>query len=460
MTRIGLQKLADKMKGKILQGNPAVFFNRFNIDSRLTEPGELFFALVAERDGHDFIPEAVSKGAAGVIVSRDIPLPANGTAVVQVNNTGEALQRLAAGILPEYDVKIVGITGSTGKTTTKEFAASLLAQNFNVLKSRGNFNNLIGLPLSILELTPEHEIAVLEMGMSTPGEIKRLTEIAPPDIAVITNIGPVHLEFFKGLEHIAQAKKEILNGTKKTGTAVLNGDDPLVRSISREWKGRKLLFGFGKDNDIRAENIEQRGWKGMSFDFLFGTWKGRLEAPFIYENSLLNFLAAAGTALALGLSPEEISWNMENFRPFSNRGGIVSLPGNITLINDSYNSNPRALESVLRTLSGLQAGRKVAILGDMLELGPSGKKFHLQAGENVVKWKWDILVTIGPLSRFIAEGAKKAGMVTDHIFMFETAEKAADKIKSIIQDNDLILVKGSRGIQTEKIVAGIQKKGS
>lgn len=461
MTQIALKKLAEKMDGKILQGDTSLSFSRFNIDSRLTRPGELFFALVAERNGHDFVSSAVDKGAAGVVISRDISPPPEGTAVIKVDDTTKALQKLAARILADHSVKIVGITGSTGKTTTKEFTSSMLSQKFNVLKSKGNYNNLLGIPLTLLGLTEHHEIAVLEMGMSAPGEINRLTDIAPPDIAVITNIGPVHLEFFESLEDIARAKKELLDGTKETGTAVLNGDDPLVRSISQHWEGRKVTFGLSGDCDIRAENIQKKGWTGMSFDLAAKGRKKRLDSPFIYESSLYNYLASAGTALSLGLSIEDISEDMERFLPFPNRGGIIFLAGGVTLVDDSYNSNPRALESVLKILPSLPAGRKVAVLGDMLELGSSAKDFHRRAGETAAKGHWDILVTVGPLARFFAEGAETAGMDKSRIHSFKDADEAAENINAIIKDNDLVLVKGSRGIQTEKISVRIkERKGS
>jgi len=447
------------MEGTILQGSPSLSFQKFNIDSRLTEPGELFFALIAKRNGHDFVSSAVNKGALGAVVSQKITLPNKDIALIQVKDTLEALQKLARKVLFEHPAKVIGITGSIGKTTTKEFTFRLLSRNLNVLKSEGNFNTQLGVPLSILRLTDHHEAAVLEMALSAPGEIRTLTRIAPPDIAVITNISPVHLQFFKSIDEIASAKKEILEGTKNNGIAVLNGDDLLIKKIAEDWEGKRLSFGLSEECDIRAQNIQKIGWKGMSLELRYGQRKEKISLPFLYESHLYNFLAAAAIGSALSVPFEDILTQISTLKPFSDRGTLVRLGKNIKLIDDSYNSNPAALMGVLKELVHLPSRRKVAVLGDMLELGEKEVEYHIQAGKQVAKWGWDILMTVGPLGLHLVDGALSSGMQPDQIFSFKDSDEAAEEIWPLIQEGDLVLVKGSRKIKTEKIIEKLKKKG-
>jgi len=446
------------MGGKILQGSHSLSFHKFNIDSRLTEPGELFFALVAERNGHDFIPAAIKKGASGAVVSHEVTIPDKDIALIQVNDTLEALHKLAGQVLSEHPVKVIGITGSIGKTTTKEFTFRLLSRSLTVLRSEGNFNNQLGVPLSLLKLTDKHEVAVLEMAMSAPGEIRTLTRIAPPDIAVITNIYPVHLQFFHSIEEIALAKKEILEGTKDDGIAVLNGDDPLVKKIAEDWKGKRISFGLSSGCEVRAQNIRKIGWEGMSFELRYGPRKEKISLPFFYESHLYNFLAALAAAWALSIPFEEILPQIITLKLMPNRGTLVRLAKNIKLIDDSYNSNPAALEAALKALASLPSKRKIAVLGDMLELGEKEVEYHIKAGKHVAESGWDILVTVGALSQHMAEGALSSGMRADRIFSFESSEEAAGEILPLIQEGDLILVKSSRKIAIEKIVERLKKE--
>jgi UDP-N-acetylmuramoyl-tripeptide--D-alanyl-D-alanine ligase len=446
------------MGGKILQGSNSLSFHKFNIDSRLTEPGELFFALVAERNGHDFIPAAIKKGASGAVVSHEVTIPDKAIALIQVNDTLEALHKLAGQVLSEHPVKVIGITGSIGKTTTKEFAFRLLSRSLNVLKSEGNFNNQLGVPLSLLKLTDKHEVAVLEMAMSAPGEIRTLTRIAPPDIAVITNIYPVHLQFFSSIEEIALAKKEILDGAKADGIAVLNGDDPFVKKIAEDWKGERISFGLSSGCEVRAQNIRKAGWEGMSFELRYGQRKEKISLPFYYESHLYNFLAATAAAWALSVPFEDILPQIITLKLMPNRGTLVRLTNDIKLIDDSYNSNPAALEAALKALAPLPAKRKIAVLGDMLELGEKEIAYHIQAGKHVAESGWNILVTVGVLSQHMAEGALSSGMRSDQIYSFKNSDEAAGEILRLVQEGDLILVKSSRKIGIEKIVERLKKE--
>ncbi len=440
------------MNARLVQGSPAKAFSSFSIDSRNSTKGSLFFALSAERNGHQFIPDALKNGAEGAVLSKDIPSVDKDFVLLQVKDTTLALQLLAHKVLAESDCQVVGITGSIGKTTTKEFTSSLLAEKYTVLKSKGNFNNHLGLPLSLLNLTRKHEIAVLEMGMSHQGEIQALTQIAPPDVAVILNIKPVHLEFFESIEDIALAKKEILQGTHSYGTAVLNADDQRVLEMAKDWNGKKILFGHTKQCDIRAQKKKRMGMEGIIFQLSYGPESAEVKLPFLYDSYLENFLAALGVAYAYSVPFKNILDHIPNLEPFLQRGVHHRLEGNIHLIDDSYNSNPAALESVLESLGVSPCERKIAVLGDMLELGNLEAEFHRQAGREVAKNNWNLLITVGPLGRYMAEGALLEGLKRDSIFSFDNSSEAAAKIGELIQKGDLILIKGSRGTRMEKIV--------
>ena len=456
MAELSLKEIAAATAGTILAGDPSLSFRTYGIDSREVQSGALFFAISGARDGHDFIPDAAARGAAGAVVSREFAPPRPGFALVRVGDTVKALQALARSVLAARRVKVVGITGSTGKTTTKEFAAALLGARFHVLKSEGNLNNHLGLPLSLLRLEPHDEVAVLEMGMSAAGEIRVLTAIAPPDIPVITNIHPVHLEFFAGLEAIALAKKEILDGARPDGVAVLNADDALVLAIAAGWRGRRVTFGLGAEGDVRAAGVRVKGYDGLSFELHYGREKAALELPFLSESFLQDFLAAAAVALAMGLGLADVLTRSTGLAPLAMRGALAHLAGGVRLLDDSYNSNPKALEDALRHLVRLPAKRKVAVLADMLELGPEAARFHRQAGRLVCQLGWDILVAIGPLAREMAEAAAAEGMPTDSVLTFPDADAAAARVLDLVRDGDLVLVKGSRAMKTEQVVARLK----
>ena len=457
MVAFRLDEIAARLEGRIVQGDPRRVFDKFSIDSRLSEPGGLFFAVVARRNGHDFIPDAAQKGASGAVISQDVPPPDGDFALLRVGDTVAALQELGRAALAACPVKVVGITGSVGKTTTKEFAASLISGRYRVLKSEGNLNNHLGLALSLLRLQPDHEVAVLEMAMSAAGEVRALTRIAPPDIAVITNVNPVHLEFFPDLESIARAKKEILEGTKVGGTAVLNGDDPLVEKIGRDWKGRRITFGFSPRCDVQASAVQSLGEEGLIFELRLGPEKEKVHFAFLYEDYLYNLLAALGAGWALDVPFADMCERISRLQPLAGRGILLRLGRGVRVLDDSYNSNPKALESALRGLSGLPAKRRVAVLGDMLELGKGEAAFHRAAGKQATEFGWDVLVTVGLLGPHTAAGARRAGMPASRIFAFIDSTAAAEKIPGLIQEGDLVLVKGSRGARMERVVEKLKE---
>ena len=459
MARLRLDEIARVAGGTVLQGSPALSFDSYGIDSRLAVPDSLFFAVPGRRDGHDFVADAAGNGAAGAVVTRPVAVADPEFGLVRVRDTVAALQALAHDVLVRRPARVVGITGSVGKTTTKEFTAALLAPHFRVLKSEGNYNNHLGLALTLLRLECGDDIAVLEMGMSAPGEIRALTCVAPPDIAVITNVSPVHLQFFASLEEIARAKKEILDGAKPDATAVLNGDDPLVLDIASGFAGRKVVFGRGPACNVRAENLVSKGYTGFEFVLRYGKESGRVALPCVNEAAVANLLAAAAVSLSLGLGFDEIRPAIRALKPFSMRGAVVEAGRGIRVYDDSYNSNPRALDAALSSLAALPAARKVAVLADMLELGESEKAFHRRAGETVARTGWDVLVAVGPLAAEIAEGAVAAGMSASMIHRFADSRAAAAAIAGIARDGDLVLVKGSRGMKTEIVVAALRARG-
>ena len=459
MARLRLGEVARIAGGTVLQGDPDLSFAGYGIDSRRTGAGELFFAVPGRRDGHDFVADAAARGAAGAVVARPAAVPDARFGLVRVADTVAALQALARDVLVRRPLVVVGVTGSVGKTTTKEFAAALLAARFRVHKSEGNFNNHLGLALSLLRLEPGFDAAVLEMGMSAAGEIRALTRIAPPDVAVVANVAPVHLQNFENLEAVALAKKEILDGARPGATAVLNGDDPLVMRIAADFPGRRVTFGLGPGSDVRAEGVRRDGTSGFSFLLRYGQDSGRILLPFLNEAAVANLLAAAAVSYALGLRLDEIEPVVPRLRPLAGRGLLVEAPGGVRVLDDSYNSNPRALETALASLAGLPARRKVAVLADMLELGAGEIEYHRRAGETAARTGWDVLVAVGPLAAHIAEGAAAAGLAASAIHRFPDSGAAATAVAAIVRDGDLVLVKGSRGMRTETIVAALAARG-
>lgn len=458
MAVLSLEEVARKTGGRLLAGSPSLAVSGYIIDSRGAGPGDLFFAVVANRDGHDFVAGAAASGAAGAVISKVVPSPGRGFGLVLVPDTVRALRDLARSVLLDHPVMVVGITGSVGKTTTKEFASAFLSSSFTVLKSEKNFNNELGLALSLLKLQKAHNAAVLEMGMNAPGEIATLTRIAPPDVAVITNIRPVHLQFFEDMDGLARAKKEILDGTKPDGTAVLNGDDPLVARIAASWTGKRVSFGRSAGCDVRASGLRRRGYEGLSFDLAYGRETAVVDLPFLAESVVEDFLAAAAVAYAMAIPIGEVISRASSLKPQAMRGNLVPFGNGVRLVDDTYNSNPKALETALKSLALLPAGRRVAVLGDMLELGAKEREFHLEAGRTAALSGWDLLVTVGPLAGLMAEGAAAAGMDRARIVSFADSGEAARAVPPLVAAGDLVLVKGSRGVKMEKIVESLRER--
>ncbi|RKY05069.1 UDP-N-acetylmuramoyl-tripeptide--D-alanyl-D-alanine ligase [Candidatus Poribacteria bacterium] len=416
-------------------------------DSRTIRSGELFVALKGERfDGHDFVADAALKGAIGAIVSREVERP-DRFPIVRVADTLKALGDLAAYKRRLHEATVIAVTGSAGKTTVKEMIASILSVSHRVLKNEGNLNNLIGLPLTLWRLSEEHEFAVLELGTSRFGEIKRLAEISSPRIGVITNIGPAHLEFFGDLDGVAREKGDLLEFVE---TAILNVDDPYFERLRDRCRGRVL--GFGSRGDVRAEGVEARDGRPEFGLICFGERLGRVRLRLVGLHNVQNALAAACAALAAGARPEEVIEGLEKFEGVPMRLQLVELDG-IKLLNDAYNSNPRSLRAAIEALMSLDGGRRVAILGDMLELGDEEERMHIEAGGILADPRIDLLVTVGKLGRLLGIRRLERGMEVVH---FGSTEEAAEGISGLLKPGDVVLVKASRGMRFERIIEGLR----
>jgi UDP-N-acetylmuramoyl-tripeptide--D-alanyl-D-alanine ligase len=420
----------------------------YSIDSRTIQPGQLFFAVKGERmDGHEFVQQALEKGTVGAVVRKDqLARYAVKTGLLAVPDTLVALQTLGAAVRRLWAKPLIGVTGSTGKTTTKEAIAHVLSSRFRVLKSEGNFNNHFGLPLMLLKIEPEHEAAVIEMGMSHRGEIAALAKIAQPEVGVVTNVAPVHLEFFKSVAEIARAKYELIESLPAGGTAILNADDEYVSQFGRDFHGKVVCYGRHPSADIRAENIESRGAAGSLFDVVTDGRRERATLPLVGTHNIYNALAAVATGLERGLSLAEAAGALATLAPADKRGAVVQV-GNITVINDCYNSNPTALDAMVDTLAAMPAKRRIVVAGEMLELGSSGEALHRRSGEHIAKKGIDILLGVRGLAQPMVEAAGHAGIRAEFV---ATPEDAGEWLIRETRDGDVVLLKASRGVKLER----------
>jgi UDP-N-acetylmuramoyl-tripeptide--D-alanyl-D-alanine ligase len=430
----------------------------YSIDSRTIQPGELFFAVKGERmDGHDFVSQALEKGAAAAVIRQDqfARYPVK-TRLMTVADTLTALQTLASAVRRLWGKPLIGVTGSTGKTTTKDAIAHVLSTRFRVLKSEGNFNNHFGLPLMLLKIEPEHGIAVIEMGMSHAGEIAALAKIAQPEIGVVTNVAPVHLEFFESLAGIACAKYELVEALPAGGTAVLNADDEYVSQFGRDFRGKVVLYGTRASSDVRAENIQPRGSDGSAFDVVVGSCREKAVLHLVGTHNIYNALAAVAVGLERGLSPSESVAALASLVPADKRGQVVKLD-NITIINDCYNCNPKALEAMVDALAAMPAKRRIVVGGAMLELGPAGDDLHRQAGEYIAKKKIDVLLGVRGQAQLMVEAASQAGMRAEFV---ATPEEAGEWLARETREGDVVLLKASRGVKLERALEKWQAQQS
>lgn len=445
--------------GRLLQGVPHCFLRGVSTDSRTIQAGELFIALKGERfDGHTFIKNVLDRHASGLIVGKgfhptDVPLLKKEVPVIQVDDTLKALGDLASFWRQRNRTTIVAITGSNGKTTTREMAATILEQSYRVLKPERNWNNLIGLPLTLMRLKPYHEVALVEMGMNRMDEIKRLSEIAKPQIGLITNIGPSHLQYLKTLENVAKAKGELFASLTSENHAVVNTDDHLVVRMAESCPARKVTFGIHSQTQVKATDMMASGDSTHSFTLKIGMDSTPITLKTPGLHNIYNALAAASIATILKRNLEEIKAGLESFTAFSARTEITTIDDNIHIINDTYNANPKSMEMALQLLSRLKGKeRGIAVLGDMLELGDASKNWHQQIGSLIKSLDIDEAFLIGTYAHVVAESAMSHGFRKKAIHIGETHEHIAQKLCMNAKEHDWILFKGSRGMKMERIL--------
>ncbi len=473
------------MGGEVIAGDPATAWTGVAIDSRVVAGGELFFALTgATTDGHRFVADALERGAAGAVVHRGGVERAfernrgeeGAACMIRVSDTYRGLHDLTRSLRRQLPEVLVGITGSAGKTTTKELLAAMLARRFRTARNPGNLNNLYGFPVSFLSIPDDTEVMVAEMGMSLPGELGAVSALARPDGVVLTNVRAVHLENFADLAAIADAKAEIFEGLSRKGFVVANRDDPEVTRVTRSWAAsergadaRLVWYGFGDDPEIEVRARDVRGVPsaeegGLETRFVLELGRGEsrvaeageVALPLHGRYNVANALAAAAAAWVLGVDLAGIRAALAGVAPAGHRGAVHRLPGGTILVDDSYNSNPAALAEALAGAAELAetggARRRVAVLGDMLELGPRGPRFHREAGRAAGRLGFSPLAGVGELSRELAEGAREAGAEATWL---PDAEAASRWATGTVEPGDLVLVKGSRGIGLERVVEAL-----
>jgi UDP-N-acetylmuramoyl-tripeptide--D-alanyl-D-alanine ligase len=453
-------EIAAATGGRVTSGDPAHRVERWSIDTRSLQPGDLFVAIRGDRfDGHAFVAAALAAGAAGAVVTAAPVLPEAGKGgpaplLIEVADTTRALQDGAREMRRRAGAKVVAITGSAGKTTTKELAAAFLAAKYSVFRNKGNLNNHIGLPLSLLELRTRPDVAVVELGMNHAGEIRTLIGIAEPDVRVWTNVGDAHLGFFASADAIADAKGEILDQARPGDLLIANADDERIAARIRDFAGRTVTFGLSAAAQVRGSDVEHLGLDGMAATVTTPRGEMRMRTPLLGTGNLLNLLAAAAVAIELGVPLPAIADRAASMAPAPHRGELLRLPGGITLIDDSYNSSPAALKRSLETVhAATGSARKIAVLGEMLELGAHAERLHQECGRAAADAGLSLLIAVGgDGAQWLADSARRAGMAESAVLYVPTSHDASEIALRKVRPGDLILVKGSRGIRTDLVV--------
>jgi UDP-N-acetylmuramoyl-tripeptide--D-alanyl-D-alanine ligase len=457
---------AGAMAGSLAAGPASAAITGFSIDTRTLRPGEIYIAIIGERlDGHRFVHDALRAGAAGLVVSDSASVPPGldpSLIVVQVDDTTRALQRLAKHVRRASGAQVVAITGSAGKTTTKEIAAELLGARYRVFRNHGNFNNHIGLPLSLLELRYGPEIAVVELGMNHAGEIRVLVNLAEPDVRVWTMVAEVHSAFFPSIDAIADAKAEILDGAAPGSLVVANAADPLVMARVAASPARLVTFGIGVAASVSAADVVDRGLAGTRATVTTPWGTAAVDVPLIGRGHLGNALAAMSVAGDYGVPLDTMVERLAAIRPPARRGEVWRLPSGVTLVDDSYNSNPRALQRTLEAVAAERGcARRIAVLGEMLELGDQAAALHEECGRAAARAGLAQLITVGGAAALaMSMAAVAAGMPPSAVRHLATSEAAADAVVPALRPGDVVLVKGSRGVRTDIVADRIKAAGA
>ena len=454
MEKLTVREVIKAVRGKLICGSQQGEISDVSIDSRTIKRGEIFFALKGERfDGHAFLREAIEKGAKAVVVSKKKKF-ATKIPIIKVADTLTALQELAKFYRRKFTPVVVGVTGSNGKTTTKDMLKALLLSKYTVVATPGNYNNIVGLPLTLFEISPETEFLVLEMGTNHAGEIKRLAEISLPQMGVITNISATHLQFFRCISNVLSAKMELVQLLPRRGKIVLNIDDVHLRSQFKKIKQEIITFGTNLQADVRASDIvaSRSGRKEkLSFTVYAGKDRKEFDLYCLGRYNIYNALAAISAAKEFGISLSLMADVLREFKFPKLRMEKLKY-GEVTIINDAYNANPTSVKAVLSELiSSFPSQRKIVVLGDMLELGRTSRKFHQEIGKIVATSPIYSLITIGEDAQFIAQAAGEWGMERENIFSFKDKKFASRKLKKLVKPKDAVLIKGSRKMGLEEV---------
>jgi UDP-N-acetylmuramoyl-tripeptide--D-alanyl-D-alanine ligase len=458
MKMLSLEKIIKAVNGELICGNNDTIITGISTDSRKINEGDLFVPIVGEKfDGHEFIKGSLNAGAAAALTSRHME-PAAGKAIIKVEDTLVALGDVARFYRGNFDIPFVGITGSVGKTSTKDMISCVLSQKYNVHKTMGNFNNHIGLPLTIFNLDSFHEAAVIEMGMSGFGEIRYLSSIARPDIAVITNIGLSHIEKLGSRQNILKAKMEILEGLKSDGMVVLNGDDKLLYGLKDLLSFRTVYFGMEDGLQYQACNVKTMGEGGTYFEITLRNTDYKVNVPVPGIHNIYNALAAIAVGTEMNIPMEKIIEGIAEFTPGKMRLSIIENDG-IKIINDAYNANPQSMEAALDVLKDIgESSRTVAVLGDMLEMGEWAYDAHMDIGRYAFSKGIDYIFTVGENGRNIANGALESGAQEGNVLAFNSNNDIESFLKDFIKSGDVVLIKGSRGMKMEEIVEKLTER--
>jgi UDP-N-acetylmuramoyl-tripeptide--D-alanyl-D-alanine ligase len=448
-----------KAVGGTLAGRPDAEIRGYSIDTRTLNPGDLFFAVRGPRfDGHDFVQQAMEKKAAGAVVETAGFEPSPAFNVVRVRSTLEALQNLARFVRRQWGGPIVGVTGSAGKTTTKEMIAAVLAKKFTVLRSIGNFNNEFGLPLCLLRIGPSQTMAVLEMGMSAKGEIRRLAAIAEPNEGVITNVNPVHLEFFDSIEGIAEAKAELLDGLVEPRVAYLNNDDPRVRAMAGRFTGKVVTYGVSSGAAFQAQQLRDLGLGGSAFTIRHAGRDTDFVLPLLGQHNVANAVAAVTVGIEHGISWTDVRSAIAGIKPEKKRGEVVRFQEGFDVIDDSYNSNPKALTEMIRFLGKLEGyKRKIVVAGEMLELGSTSAELHRSCGREAAHAGAALIVGVQGEARSVLEGAREEGIEDERLKFAKDSTEAGELLSRFVRSGDVVLIKGSRGVKLEQVLSALRQ---
>ncbi len=460
--KLTLDDILKATGGELVKSGKSTSFDGVGIDTRAMKENEVFVAVKgAHYDGHDFLGEAVRKGTPAVVVASPAPLSgkpadvlvAGDVSVVKVRDTVTALGDIASWWRSRFDAPCVAITGSNGKSTTKEMVSAIASVRGPVLKTEGNFNNLIGLPLTVFRWEKEHKTAVLEMGMNAKGEIRRLAEVSRPDVGLITNVTAAHLEKLENVEGVAQAKGELFDVMAGKGIAIINDEDPWVKKLGKKYGGRTITFGMQNTSDVQFRHMESTDLTSTDLTLRIMGEERTIKLPLPGTHNVMNAMAAiaVGTALEIGL--DDILSRITEFHPMSMRFERVQLSNGVCMVNDSYNANPQSMKAAFRTVgSARRAGRFVAVLGVMLELGLHAAELHREVGRAAAEAGIERLFVFGNFADEIAQGAREGGLDNSKIEEFDDIESLKSTVENEIRAGDVLLVKGSRGMRMERIV--------